>query len=332
MRIGIDARMYGPESTTGIGAYIKNLTDQLFALDSANEYVLFMREPAYSAFVPPNGRISKVKAEIPWYSLSEQLRFPLLLTKYKLDLVHFPQFNAAIFYPGRIIVTVHDITPKFFPGPTVKKSIIRKIGYELIFRASLWRAKKIITVSRHTEHNLIKYFKVPQNKLAVTYLGTDKSFAPVTDGLKLEKIRRDLKITKPFLFYVGVWRDHKNIENLVRAFDRLKSELRLDYQLVLGGKPDDRYPEIIETIENSRCRTDIILPGFIRQSDLPALYSAAKLFVLPSYCEGFGLVALESQACGTPVAGSDTTSLPEILGEAAVYFNPASSDDIAKKI
>ncbi|MFA5021598.1 MAG: glycosyltransferase family 1 protein [Patescibacteria group bacterium] len=332
MRIGIDARMYGAESTTGIGAYIKNLTDQLFTIDQKNEYVLFMRNQAFSEFKIPNSRIKKVKIDCPWYSLKEQIQLPSILSKHKLDLVHFPHFNAAIFYPGKIILTVHDITPRFFPGPKVKKSLIRKLGYEFVFKTSLKKAKKIITISEHTKNNLLKFFPTAQNKIAITYLGVTENFKVITNQTGLKNLKAKYGITKPFLFYVGVWRDHKNLPGLIKAFEILKSQYNLDYQLVLGGKPDSRYPEIKEAIDSSKVKTDIILPGFITEAELPLFYNSAHLFVLPSFCEGFGLVALESLACGTPIVASNTTSLPEILQDAAVYFDPNSPDDIAKII
>jgi len=329
MRIGIDARMYGPEATTGIGAYIKNLTDQLFFLDQKNEYFLFMREPAYSRFVCPRPGIKKIKADFPWYSFSEQLKMPLVLLKYRLDLVHFPHFNAAIFYPKKFVITIHDITPKFFPGPKAKKSLIRRFGYEAVFRLSLWRAKKIIAISRYTKENLIKYFKAPEKSIAVIYPGVDANCREIFDQNQMAAFKEKYGIVKPFIFYVGVWRDHKNLPALIKAFEILKSKLKTDCQLVLGGQDDSRYPEIGEALAASPFKSEIIAPGFIPEKDLPLFYAAAALFVLPSFCEGFGLVALEAMACGCPVIGSKTTSLPEILGQAALYFNPQKPEEIA---
>lgn len=329
MRIGIDARMYGAEATTGIGVYIKNLTDQLFFLDQKNEYFLFMREPAYSQFACPRLNVKKIKADFPWYSFSEQFRMPLVLLKYKLDLVHFPHFNAAVFYPKKFVITVHDITPKFFPGSKVKKSLIRRWGYQAVFYSSLWRAEKIIAISRHTKENLIKYFKVPEKSIAIIYPGVEENCRETFDQNQIAALKEKYGITKPFVFYVGVWRDHKNLPGLVKAFDLLKFRPDFDCQLVLGGKTDGRYPEIARAIAASPFKSDIIAPGFIPQKDLPLFYGAASLFVLPSFCEGFGLVALEAMACGCPVIGSDTTSLPEILGQAALYFNPKKPEEIA---
>ena len=332
MKIGIDARMYGPESTTGIGTYIKNLTDNLFLIDQKNEYILFMGEPAYSEFQPPNQRVKKVKVGCPWYSWSEQIQMPKILLKHRLDLVHFPHFNIPIFYPKKFVLTIHDITPKFFPGPKVKKSLIRQMGYRAVFYLGLKRAKKIITISNHTKKNLIKFFQVKADKIETTYLGVDQNFKVIADQEKLESIKNKYNITKPFIFYIGVWRDHKNLPGLIEAFNILKSKYHLDYQLVLAGKPDSRYPEIEQAINNSQFKSDIILPGFVPEAELPLLYNTARLFALPSFCEGFGLVALESLACGTPVVGSNSTSLPEVLEDAAVYFDPKNPESIAKTI
>jgi len=330
MRIGIDARMYGPKATTGIGAYIKNLTDQLFLIDQDNEYFLFMLEPAYSEFQPPNSRIKKVKVSCPWYSFKEQYQLPKILRAYKLDLVHFPHFNVPIFYPKRFVVTIHDITPKFFPGPKVKKSIIRKIGYQAVFNSGLKRAKKIIANSNHTKKDLIDFFHCPAEKIEVIYLGLEPIFKVITNPASLLELKNKYQITKPFIFYIGVWRDHKNLPGLIQAFNLLKSSYRLDYQLVLAGQTDQRYPGIQEEINQSPFKSDIITPGFIAQQELPLFYNAAKLFILPSFCEGFGLVALESLACGLPVIGSKTTSLPEILQASALYFDPAKPESIAE--
>ncbi|MFA6322958.1 MAG: glycosyltransferase family 1 protein [Candidatus Buchananbacteria bacterium] len=332
MRIGIDARMFGPKAATGIGSYIMNLTQNLFIIDEKNEYFLFMNEPAYSEFLTPNNRVHKIKVNLPWYSLVEQIKFPFILLKYHLDLVHFPHFNAAFLYPKKFIVTIHDITPFFFPGPLVKKSWVRRLGYKLVFNLSIRRAKKIIVISHHTEENIIKYFKAKKKKINLTYLGLDSTVKKIESQRDLDDFKLKHGLTKPYLFYVGVWRDHKNVTGLIKAFNILKADQGIDCQLVLGGNYDPRFPEVKSAIDQSKFKSDIILPGFISQAELSFYYSAAKIFVLPSFCEGFGLVALESLACGVPVAGSNTTSLPEIIDGAGIYFDPRDPKDIAEKI
>ncbi|OGY43781.1 MAG: hypothetical protein A2729_00850 [Candidatus Buchananbacteria bacterium RIFCSPHIGHO2_01_FULL_39_14] len=324
--------MYGAESTTGIGVYIKNLTDHLFLIDQKNDYFLFMNDPAYSNFRPLNNRVNKIKVNLPWYSWSEQIKLPKILLNYRLDLVHFPHFNAPVLYPKKFLLTIHDITPKFFPGPKVKKSAIRKFGYSLTINSALRRAKKIITVSNHTKENLVKNFLITSKKIETIYLGFDQSFLQVTPKNKLIEFKKKYQLIKPFIFYLGVWRDHKNLTGLIKAFEILKKDFNLNLQLVLGGKPDPAYPEILEAVKKSEFKNDIVTPGFIASDELPLFYQGAEAFILPSFCEGFGLVALESLACGTPVAASKTTSLPEMLGELALYFDPYDPNDIAKKI
>ena len=134
------------------------------------------------------------------------------------------------------------------------------------------------------------------------------------------------------MLYIGQWRPHKNLAKLVEAFEIAKKKSKVDFQLVLGGKPDPEYSELMSKIKNSPFKKDIIRPGFIPDQDLPFWYNAATAFILPSLYEGFGLPPLEAAACGTPVLVSKVSSLPEVLGPAAEYFNPEKVDEIADSI
>lgn len=330
MRIGIDARMYG-KAQSGIGNYIKQITDRIFQLDKDNDYYLFLLEPQYSEYKEPHQKIHKVKVTAPWYSYNEQIGFLFNLLKYKLDLVHFPNFNAPIFYPGKRITTIHDITPKFFPGHK-QKAFWHKLAYNLTLKAGLAFSKRIITISEWSKADLIKYFKQKKAKIDITYLGTEPQFQIIENYAKIKEAKDKYGITKPYLFFVGVWRNHKNIEGLVHAFEILKNDGRFDIQLVIAGQEDPAYPQIRKTIKDSIFQNDIITPGFINDNDLSLLYNGAALFVLPSFYEGFGLIGLEAMACGLPVVSSDSTCLPEIYGDAAAYFDPKDIDDVASKI
>ncbi|MBN1325623.1 glycosyltransferase family 4 protein [Candidatus Falkowbacteria bacterium] len=330
MRIGFDARMYG-KSQSGIGNYIKQITDRIFELDKENDYYLFLLEPQFSEYTEPHKKIHKIKVTAPWYSYSEQINFLFDLLKYKLDLVHFPNFNAPLLYPFKRVTTIHDITPKFFPGHK-QKSIWHKLAYNLTIRTSLALSQKIIAISQWTKADLLKYFVKNPDKIEVTYLGTEPQFQVIENYAKIKEVKEKYKITKPYLFFVGVWRNHKNLEGLVHAFEIIKKESQFDIQLVIAGQEDPAYSQIRETINNSPFKNDIITPGFINDADLPLIYNGASLFVLPSFYEGFGLIGLEAMACGLPVISSDATCLPEIYGEAALYFNPKNIDEMAEKI
>jgi glycosyltransferase involved in cell wall biosynthesis len=330
MRIGIDARMYG-KAQSGIGNYIKQLTDHLFALDQVNDYYLFLLEPNYSDYQPRHANIHKVKVTSYWYSLSEQTKFLCELNKYKLDLLHFPHFNAPIFYNRPRVVTIHDIIPKFFPGHK-QKSWLRKQAYELTLKTNLRKSIKIITDSQSAKQDLMTYYQVPETKIAVVKLGIEATFINERNYAKIKELKDRYQITKPYIFFISVWRNHKNLEGLIKAFEILKNQGNFDYQLVLGGQEDPHYPNIRKTIAQSVFKNDIITPGFISDQELPLFYQAADLVAIPSFYEGFGLIGLEAMAAGTPVVSSNTTSQPEINGDAALYFDPKNLSQMAETI
>lgn len=328
--IGIDARMYG-YAQTGIGNYIRHLLEFIFKFDEKNNYVIFLMSEEYDNFILPNERIKKVKVSAKWYSWKEQLLFPFQLYKEKLDLMHFTHFNSPILYFKKSIITIHDITPFFFPGHKMK-SLIRRIGFRAVFFSSVKKASKVIAVSQNTKNDIVKHFKIKESKIKVIYEGADEQFRVINDYDKIEKLKKKYNIIKPFIFYTGVWRNHKNLVGLIKAFCVIKNKYKLDYQLVLGGKEDLYYPEVRKTWGNLGLEDEIIRTGFIDQKELALFYNAAEIFAIPSFYEGFGLIGLEAMACGTPVASSNTTSLPEVLGDAAIYFDPQNPEEMAEKI
>ncbi len=329
-KIGIDARMYG-YAQTGIGNYIRHLLKYIFELDKENNYVIFLLPEEYDNFELPNERIRKIKVSAKWYGWKEQILFPIELYKENLDLMHFTHFNSPVLYFKKSIVTIHDVTPYFFPGHKMK-SVIRKIGFRTVFFSSVKKASKVIAVSENTKSDIVKYFKIKENKIKVIYEGADSQFKIINNNQKITEIKKKYNITKPFIFYTGVWRNHKNLVGLVKAFGVLKNKYKLNYQLVLGGKEDPYYPEVRKTWEKLGLEKKIIRTGFIKQEELPLFYNAAEIFVIPSFYEGFGLIGLEAMACGTPVVSSNKTSLPEVLGDAAIYFNPNNPEEMAEKM
>ncbi|MBU4099707.1 glycosyltransferase family 4 protein, partial [Patescibacteria group bacterium] len=269
--IGIDARMHG-YAQTGIGNYIRHLLEYIFKQDKKNNYVIFLMPEEYDNFILPNGRIKKVKVSAKWYSWKEQLLFPFQLYKEKLDLIHFTHFNSPILYFKKSIITIHDITPFFFPGHKMK-SLIRKIGFRAVFFSSVKKASKVIAVSQNTKNDIIKYFGIKENKIKVIYEGADEQFQTIDDYNKIEKLKEKYNIIKPFIFYTGVWRNHKNLVGLIKAFDIIKNKHKLDYQLALGGKEDLYYPEVRKTWGELGLENEIIRTGFIDQKELALFYN-----------------------------------------------------------
>lgn len=330
MLIGIDARMYGGEQT-GIGNYIRNLTENLFPIDKKNSYVLFLLEPEFSRYQISSPQIQKVRVNARWYTWQEQIILPRVLHKIPLDLMHFPHFNAPLLYQGKFILTIHDITQNYFPGLGLKAGLRRKI-YRHVFAHNIKKARKIISVSHYTKKDILKNFPIPSPKIKVIYEGINPSFQKIEDQKAIANICQKYRITKPFLLYVGVLRDHKNVVGLIKAFLLLIRQFHLDLELVIIGKRDPRYLELNRFMIGKDIKSRIFFPGFVPEKDLILLYNAALIFALPSFREGFGFPPLEAMACGTPVVASQTTSIPEIVGDAALLFDPYNPADIAQKI
>lgn len=315
MKIGIDARMYS-SSFTGIGRYVYELTRLLFEMDTQNEYVLFMNEPEFSKFSPPNERVSKILVNARHYSWAEQVKFTQILRREKLDLVHFTHFNAPLFYRRPSVVTIHDLTLSFYPGKKMT-SWLHRAAYHLVLESVVKRSKGVIAVSKNTKKDLIKLLKTPDEKIAVIYEAAAKEFKPGTEKAD-------------FFLYTGVWRNHKNLVNLLKAFAKLCERPDFDGKLVLTGRQDPHYPEVQQTILDLNLGERVILPGLVPEKKLLELYQKARVYVLPSFYEGFGLTPLEAMASGTPVVASNTSCIPEICGqENARFFDPHNIDEMA---
>ncbi len=263
-------------------------------------------------------------------------------------------FSAAVKRSSRVIA-VSEYTKKDIIENFLKENIVGSI-----VPLGLWnlkcktfrfhRASPLWNQPIKTSPSLSLVRRGMINKISVIYEGIDEQFQVIKDCGKIESVETPIhrvsihrvsliaslknkyKITKPFIFYTGVWRNHKNLVGLIKAFDLIVNKYHLNYQLVLGGKEDLYYPEVRQTWEKLNLGNKIIRVGFIDSKELPLFYNAADVFVIPSFREGFGLIGLEAMACGTPVISSEKTSLPEILGEAAIYFNPADYQEMAKKI
>ncbi len=339
MTIGIDARFFGPRGK-GLGRYTQKLIEGLQNLDSQNDYVIFLRRENFEEFQPKNSHFRKVLADYCWYSAAEQILLPFKIYQQKVDFMHFPHFNVPIFYFGPYVVTIHDLILQHFStrrastlGPL--KYWFKNLAYKIVIRSALKRARKIITVSQYVKKDIIKCFGVKPEKIIVTYEGAPPkatiSCQPPTISFK------QYGIEGPYLLYVGNAYPHKNLERLIEAFEILIKNYKQDLQLVTVGEEDYFYRRLQKQANTSILYSMevfawIIFAGFVADEKLSEFYRGAAAYVFPSLCEGFGLPALEAMSQGVPVVVSNATSLPEILGEAAIYFNPLDPADIAKKL
>ncbi len=323
MRIGLDLRMVSGGS--GIGRYITEISHQILSLNLNDEFVLFFRNREDAkAYEKYNQKI--VIADIPHYSWAEQTKFPQILKKENLDVVHFPHFNVPILYKGKFVVTIHDLTHTLFPGRKMSH-IFHRIAYRLVFRNAIMNADKIIAVSGATKQSILEHFPVNEKQIEVVYEGFNQIYSMMDKEDAFAKVSNRFGITKQYILYVGVWRRYKNLPMLAKVFDRL-IEKGLDLEFVIVGEKDSNYPEIPDHVSRITYHDRVKALGRVTDEELKWLYNAAKLFVLPSLIEGFGLPPLEAAACGTPVACSDIPTLREVMGQGAEYFDPSNLDNM----
>ena len=330
-RIGIDMRMAG--EGFGIGKYITELASALIKRKSEFEYVLFFDKnfsaEAYNKFskIHPHCRLIAAR----YYSLEEQIKLPAILSRERLDLVHFPNFNVPLLYPGKTVITIHDLIHHRFSGKR-KKNFLYRWGYRTVINLAARKALQIITVSSASKNDIIRLLGISPEKVSFIYNGLAENFKPDLDLNKIETVKRKYKISKPYLLWVGVWRKYKNLPLLSQAFELVQNRLQGQLQLVLVGEEDGNYPEIKPLILKNRYSKDIIAPGRILEPDLIALYSGALAYISPSLLEGINLPALEAQACSAPLIASDTSVAREIFGDSAMYFDPREPQQLIERI
>ena len=266
------------------------------------------------------------------YSLNEQIFYPSILKS--SDILHVPHYNAPLRFPGKLVVTVHDlchlVMKEFFKGPA-------KRFYSSIFmRQVLKKSSVIITPSHFTKREILKYFNIDPKKIAVIHNGLDPHFYPRTIN-EQKTAQKANGFPNSYLLYVGNIKRHKNIKRLIQGYYKAwkqKSDLP---KLFIVGQSDQGYDPYLEaTSEHDKVHPDfenqVIFKGYVPYEDLPALYSGADVFIFPSLYEGFGFPPLEAMACGTPVIASNNSSLPEVLGDNALYVDPYDIHQITSSI
>jgi len=345
MRIGIDARFYGSLGK-GLGRYTEKLIEHLERIDSENEYIIFLRRENFDEYHPRNPRFKKVLAHYDWYGFSEQTFFLLQLYRAHLDLMHFPHFNVPVLYLRKFVVTIHDLILLHYPTlrNTTRGFFLyawKFLVYRFVIARAIQRAVHVITVSEFTKKDILKNYPAAEGKVTVTYEAADP-FCQCLDPrseeglfgrlglIKREKQNTETKLLRdiitPYILYVGNAYPHKNLDIIFSVAKDLP-----ECTFVLVGKEDYFYSRLKQRAESQNIR-NVIFSGFVNDTELSTLYRFGWLYVFPSLYEGFGLPPLEAMSRGLPVLSSDRGSLPEILSDAAVYFDPKDAEDLSKKI
>jgi len=330
-RIGIDARLFR-STTGGIGRYSRELLAHLFSIDQVNEYTVFLSKADVVEWDFDLPNVEMVVVEVPHYSYAEQVTFLRILNSYKFDLVHFLNFNHPILYRRPYVVTIHDFTLMLYPEAASKgaKSKYKQLVYKHVLSLAIKRAKRAIAITENTADDAEKLLGIPHARMELIYLGGPEKHE-IPFGSK-KRVQDYLGTRDPYILFWSQWRSHKGIQVILPAFERFKEATGAPHKLVLVGRQEAAPQHVRDAIAASPFVDDIVTPGFAPDELLPSIFAHATMYVMPSFYEGFGLPPLEAMTYGTPVILADNSSLPEIGGDAALYFPTGDVDALAERM
>ena len=321
MKIGIDARMLGPNvGGGGLGRYVEEFVRSLSQTKSKNRFVLFTKNNEQHI----SDTFDYVDAPIHWYTLKEQLSMPKLIDSQGLDLMFYPHWNIPLMSRTPFVLTIHDLILLEQPASsktTTRHPIIhglKRLGYRLVLKKAVTKSRAIIAPSQYTKDSIIRFFpNVDPNKIHVVYEGLTQLPKP--------KARKQPTTD---LLYVGNAYPHKNLAQLISAYEQLL-ETHPNLTLTLAGRDTVFYQHLKNLAAHLPNVRFVLSPS---DEELAQLYTSAKLYVFPSLSEGFGLPPLEAMSFNLPVVAANTSCLPEILEDAAHWFDPTTQGDLARAI
>ena len=329
MRIGIITDPLDTKSSVRV--YLQNLIENLFKIyDPKKIYLIHSKKSENPLYKQGNEIIlpGLYRDSFPSASLTDILR-PFLLKKYKLDIVHYTHSNPPLtfFASGLknvcLITTIGPAThPQYYPY--LSRYIVR------IARLVNRRMDIIITESESEKKEIVKFLCIPEHRVKVIPSGVEEKYQPLDNiGVVKGELLAQYNIEVPYILHVSAYRPVKNGTALIKAFADLKSR-GVSHKLVIVGKPTQKYGEVLGLIKEMGLINDVITTGFVPDADMPKIYNAADLFVLPSYKESFGHVLVEAMACGCPVVTSNVTCMPEVVGDAGILIDPYNSNSLAE--
>jgi glycosyltransferase involved in cell wall biosynthesis len=327
MRVAIDARKL---HDYGIGTYVRNLVHGLARQDHDDRYVLLCRAGDAEFLRALGPRFEPLCEGSGNYSVREQLLVPLALTRAKVDLFHAPHYVVSPLTRCPYVVTIHDCIHLRFPQYLPNR--LAPLYARTMMQMAAQRARRVLTVSNASKHDILQYLGIAADKVEVIHNALDERLATAPTADEIGRVRERFLLTSPFILYAGNIKPHKNIDRLIEAYSILRRRGVADAKLLIIGDEISKYPNLRRLVHRFQLHQHVRFLGFVPEQTLAALYRLAAVFVFPSLYEGFGLPPLEAMAAGAPVVTSNVSSLPEVVGDAALLIDPMDAGAIADAI
>lgn len=328
-RIGINAHLLAQGQgyrSAGVSRYIYNLLIHLYCEDPEGDYTVFLNNRCALSLSYRQKR-SSLPTYKPWVRIFwEQCLLPSEVLRENIALLHSPVNVQPFILPCKGVVTVTDLSFMVFPESFRP---FQRLYQRFFTQMSVHRASHLIAISSSTAQDLGKFFAVPATNISVIFPAVDAVYHPIQDISILSHFRQRRNLPERFILFVGTLEPRKNLLTLLKAYAQFRHQTKTDYKLVVAGSTGWLYQPVFAAVEELGLQNDVFFPGFIPEDELPLWYNTADVFVYPSLYEGFGLPPLEAMACGTPVIVSNASSLPEVVGNAALLVDPNRVDDWA---
>ncbi len=332
MIIGIEAQRIFRTKKHGMDMVALELIRNLQRIDHENEYVIFVKPDDDRQVLEesPNFRIVELGGGP--YPSWEQIALPMAAKKMGCDILHCTSNTAPVFSSIPLVITLHDII--YLESISIFKkggTWYQKLGNmyrRWVVPPAVKKAKKVITVSHFEKDRINHFFGFDDDRLVAVYNGVGEHFKPVTHDKELNHVKHKYKLPERFLFFLGNTDPKKNTPNVLKAFAGFNQRVDNTFKLVMLDYEEAALQKILRDIGHPDLRKDIYLTGYVVNTDLPAIISQCEIFLYPSLRESFGIPILEGMACGVPVITSNTSSMPEVAGDAALLVDPFSVEDI----
>lgn len=327
MKIGIEAQRIFRKNKHGMDYVVLQEIKELQKIDTVNEYFIFVK-PGEDRCLEETPNFHIIELKCPSYPLWEQVALPIAAKKHKVDILHCTSNTAPIWCSTPLMLTLHDI---IFLEPRDKnnKSLYQNMGWlyrRIVVPKILNKCKRIITVSNFELNNIISKLNIPKQQMAMVYNGYNNWFRPIEN---VEDITSKYIDKTGYFFFLGNTDPKKNTERTLIAYSKYLKMSQIKRKLLIADLKSQHLEEIISRKGLDDIKDNVVLTGYVVNSDLPYIYNGAFTFLYTSLRESFGIPLLEGMACGTPVITSNTSSMPEIGGKNAALINPESSDEIA---